>query len=342
MPNKPDKKTDVIRDSYETMEQFTEALRSAGLEKCNLLVAIDFTKSNTWQGTTTFSGKCLHFLTSGSGKPLLPTYGSAFSQVTQNPPSAPGGPPAYQSQYQSSGEPENLYEPVKRSNSIARTLSFETKDIDNSRELLKTMNPYQYVLSIAGKQLESFDEDGWIPTCIFGHARNQSDPYIKPISVRPGAHCFKIDEVIEAYENAVQNNGLSGNTQFAPIVEWAMNIVAQTKEYHILLIIGDGCIDDLPQTKELLARAGKLPLSVIFVGVGDGSDPKDPKDKWRSMRDLDDNPTGDVDNWQSVYLANIKDDLDRSQHPDVDLAVQLFMEIPEQYRYFKSKGLIQN
>lgn len=94
----------------------------------------------------------------------FPTYGSAFSQVA---PSAPRGPPAYQSQYQSEGEPENLYEPVKRSNSIARTLSFETKEIDNSRELSKTRNPYQSVLSIAGKQLEAFDEDGWISTCIF-------------------------------------------------------------------------------------------------------------------------------------------------------------------------------
>lgn len=168
----PTKKTNVIRDSYETMKQFTEALKSAGLEKYNLLVAIDFTKSNTWQGDNTFDGKCLYFLTSRSGKPLLPTYGSAFSRVDQNTPSTPGGPPSYQSSYQTSyqtsGEPENLYEPIKQSNSIARTLSFETKNIGNSRELLKTMNPYQYVLSIAGKQLETFDEDGWIPTCIFG------------------------------------------------------------------------------------------------------------------------------------------------------------------------------
>ncbi len=324
------------RDSYETMEQFTDALRTAGLEKCNLLVAIDFTKSNTWQGAKTFNGTSLHYLSDACSP------GEAKSYVSASAP-----PPAYHSGTDANGEPDveytkqQLYAPVKRSGSFARTLSFDAQNIHTSKTLLSQMNPYQYVLSVAGTQLESFDEDGIIPTCIFGHARGKNDSYIRAISPNLPNHCYKINEVLEAYESAVRNIGLSGNTQFAPILEWATEIVQQTGEYHILLIIGDGCIEDMQETRAALKKASKVPLSVIFVGVGDGSNPTE-KDKWSSMRDLDDNPSGDVDNWQSVYLANIKDSLDNSDHPDVDLAIQMFMEIPSQYRYFKTHSMIRN
>lgn len=302
--------TITIKDSFETQEQFTNALRKAGLEKCNLLIAIDFTKSNEWQGKNSFDGKCLHSLPLSNEQP---------------PPYSDGS-----------------YQPIKRSESFARTLSFQPEHADKSKELLKSMNPYQYVLSVAGTQLESFDEDKIIPTCIFGYQKaDKSEPYAKIISVEEGKDCKGINQVLEAYENSVRNNGLSGGTLFAPIINWARNIVITTGEYHILVIIGDGCIDDFEETRKELQLASKHPLSVIFVGVGDGSDP-DKRDKWETMRKLDDEPLGNVDNWQSVYLANIKESLDKSPHPDVDLAVQMFMEIPEQYKYFKSKGLIKN
>jgi hypothetical protein len=35
-------------------------LRRAGLESSNLVVAIDFTKSNQWTGEKSFGGRCLH------------------------------------------------------------------------------------------------------------------------------------------------------------------------------------------------------------------------------------------------------------------------------------------
>ncbi len=38
--------------------------------------------------------------------------------------------------------------------------------------------------------------------------------------------------------------------------------------YHILLILTDGCIHDMRQTKDKIVEASHLPLSIIIVGVG--------------------------------------------------------------------------
>ncbi|KAJ3679066.1 hypothetical protein LUZ60_017077 [Juncus effusus] len=51
-----------IDDNYRTLTQVTEALAQAGLESSNLIVGIDFTKSNEWTGKLSFGRKCLHHL----------------------------------------------------------------------------------------------------------------------------------------------------------------------------------------------------------------------------------------------------------------------------------------
>ena len=58
LPVEPEKPTRFrrIRDNFETLEEVSEALRKAGLEACQLIVGVDFTKSNTWTGNATFGG----------------------------------------------------------------------------------------------------------------------------------------------------------------------------------------------------------------------------------------------------------------------------------------------
>ncbi|KAL4193269.1 hypothetical protein AMTRI_Chr06g176090 [Amborella trichopoda] len=51
-----------IADNYSSLEQVTEALAQAGLESSNLIVGIDFTKSNEWTGRRSFNGRCLHHI----------------------------------------------------------------------------------------------------------------------------------------------------------------------------------------------------------------------------------------------------------------------------------------
>lgn len=54
------KKYDYIPDNYSSIEQVTEALRGSGLESSNLILGIDFTKSNEWTGKRSFNNRSLH------------------------------------------------------------------------------------------------------------------------------------------------------------------------------------------------------------------------------------------------------------------------------------------
>ncbi|CAI0425896.1 unnamed protein product [Linum tenue] len=65
-PPQPQKRLDRrysrIADDYKTLDQVTAALAQAGLESSNLIVGIDFTKSNEWTGARSFNHKSLHHI----------------------------------------------------------------------------------------------------------------------------------------------------------------------------------------------------------------------------------------------------------------------------------------
>ncbi|KAI9113882.1 hypothetical protein K1719_015133 [Acacia pycnantha] len=54
-----------IADDYRSLDEVTAALAHAGLESSNLIVGIDFTKSNEWTGKLSFNRKSLHHIGSG-------------------------------------------------------------------------------------------------------------------------------------------------------------------------------------------------------------------------------------------------------------------------------------
>ncbi|KAJ6965662.1 hypothetical protein NC652_003523 [Populus alba x Populus x berolinensis] len=60
-----DRKYSRIADDYKSLHQVTEALARAGLESSNLIVGIDFTKSNEWTGTRSYNRRCLHHIGDG-------------------------------------------------------------------------------------------------------------------------------------------------------------------------------------------------------------------------------------------------------------------------------------
>ncbi|KAL4630265.1 copine-7-like [Arapaima gigas] len=83
-----------------------------------------------------------------------------------------------------------------------------------------------------------------------------------------------IQGVVEAYQNCLPKIQLYGPTNVAPIINRLANQAAREEttrdasRYHILLILTDGVVTDMADTREAIVRASYQPLSIIIVGVG--------------------------------------------------------------------------
>ncbi|KAJ8768293.1 hypothetical protein K2173_021233 [Erythroxylum novogranatense] len=60
-----DRKYSKIADEYKSLDQVTAALAHAGLESSNLIIGVDFTKSNEWTGAKSFNRRSLHHIGDG-------------------------------------------------------------------------------------------------------------------------------------------------------------------------------------------------------------------------------------------------------------------------------------
>lgn len=94
--------------------------------------------------------------------------------------------------------------------------------------------------------------------------------------------------------------------------------------YHILMILTDGQIDDMEETKDALVEASFLPVSVIIIGIGDGNFGN------MDILDADENPLydknrrkADRDLVQFVPFNKFKDNPQK-------LAEEVLEEIPRQ------------
>jgi vacuolar-type H+-ATPase subunit F/Vma7 len=82
-----------------------------------------------------------------------------------------------------------------------------------------------------------------------------------------------LDGIQAVYRHALNSVLFSGPTNFAPVIRFASQTAVESfresRTYTILLIITDGIINDMAETKDAIVEAGNLPLSIIIVGVGD-------------------------------------------------------------------------
>ncbi|KAF0915465.1 hypothetical protein E2562_036328 [Oryza meyeriana var. granulata] len=60
---------DLRSSNYDTLDQVKTALEKVGLESSNLIIGVDFTKSNEWTGKHCFNGRSLHHISEDSLNP---------------------------------------------------------------------------------------------------------------------------------------------------------------------------------------------------------------------------------------------------------------------------------
>ncbi|XP_060084694.1 uncharacterized protein LOC132563955 [Ylistrum balloti] len=54
-----------FNDHFHSFQEVSDSCKKAGLEKCGLIIGIDYTASNEWQGRKSFGGQCLHKIIPG-------------------------------------------------------------------------------------------------------------------------------------------------------------------------------------------------------------------------------------------------------------------------------------
>ena len=139
-----------------------------------------------------------------------------------------------------------------------------------------------------------------------------------------------IDGVLKEYRKFITKIHLSGPTYFSPMInDLNYEVKKELSEgkimnYHILMILTDGQIDDMEETKDALVEASFLPVSVIIIGIGDGNFGN------MDILDADENPLydknrrkADRDLVQFVPFNKFKDNPQK-------LAEEVLEEIPRQ------------
>ena len=145
----------------------------------------------------------------------------------------------------------------------------------------RTQNDYEKAIESCGSIIAFYDYDQLFPVYGFGgipkapgnpngmvsHCFNinfQSDPNIKGIN-----------NILEAYRQSLNYVQLAAPTYFTPVIDKVISEIKYDLEnrqeenhYYVLLILTDGCINDMSQTCDKIVEASYLPLSIIIVGIG--------------------------------------------------------------------------
>ncbi|CAB1339431.1 unnamed protein product, partial [Coregonus sp. 'balchen'] len=147
---------------------------------------------------------------------------------------------------------------------------------------LHYINPYQpneylKALIAVGEICQDYDSDKRFSALGFG-ARippNYEVSHDFAINFNPeDDECEEIQGVVEAYQNCLPKIQLYGPTNVTPIISRIAKLSAgeetikDASRYHILLILTDGVVTDMADTREAIVRASYQPLSIIIVGVG--------------------------------------------------------------------------
>uniref|UniRef100_A0A7N2L9Q9 C2 domain-containing protein n=2 Tax=Quercus lobata TaxID=97700 RepID=A0A7N2L9Q9_QUELO len=137
------------------------------------------------------------------------------------------------------------------------------------------LNSYQRAILEVGEVIQFYDSDRHFPAWGFG-GRTCDGTTSHCFNLNGSAGAFEVEGVegiMAAYSSALHNVALAGPTLFGQVINKAAQIAGQSisynsNKYFVLLIITDGVLTDLQETKDALVRASDLPLSILIVGVG--------------------------------------------------------------------------
>uniref|UniRef100_A0A8C6L5U2 Copine 8 n=1 Tax=Nothobranchius furzeri TaxID=105023 RepID=A0A8C6L5U2_NOTFU len=208
------------------------------------------------------------------------------------------------------------------------------------------LNAYAMALKAVGEIIQDYDSDKMFPALGFG-AKLPPDGRVSHEFALNGnpqnPYCTGIDGVMEAYYQSLKSVQLYGPTNFSPVINHVARYAASVKDgsqYFVLLIITDGVISDMAQTKESIVNAASLPMSIIIVGVGPA--------EFDAMVELDGDEVrissrGRFAERDIVQFVPFRDYIDRTGNHILSmarLAKDVLAEIPDQFlSYMRTRGI---
>ncbi|XP_078393531.1 copine-7-like [Cetorhinus maximus] len=205
-------------------------------------------------------------------------------------------------------------------------------------------NEYLKALTAVGEICQDYDSDKRFPAYGFG-ARVPPDYEVShdfPLNFNAAnPECDGIKGLISAYQKCLPKIKLYGPTNVSPIISRVSRLAEEemqtriASKYYILLILTDGVVTDIGETRDAIVEASRLPMSVIVVGVGNAD--------FTDMRTLD----GDDGNLLSTRGQAAARDIvqfvpfrDFKKAPASALAKCVLAEVPKQVvEFYASQGV---
>ncbi|KAG8085339.1 hypothetical protein GUJ93_ZPchr0010g10310 [Zizania palustris] len=149
-----------------------------------------------------------------------------------------------------------------------------------------------------------------------------------------------VEGIMSAYSTTLYSVALAGPTLFGPIINKAAGIASEplqygNNKYFVLLIITDGVLTDIQETKDSIVRASDLPLSILIVGVGNAD--------FKQMEILDgdsgkrlESSTGRISTRDIVQFVPMRE----VQGGQISVVQSLLEELPGQFlAYMRSRDI---
>ena len=194
-------------------------------------------------------------------------------------------------------------------------------------------NQYETAIRACGDIVAYYDYDQKFPVFGFGGKfyGNPNVDHCFPLNCNPNdPEISGIDGVLQTYRTVLNNCVLYGPTHFHYFIDRLNNQVREDiarenyNNYHVLMILTDGIIEDMDQTIDALVEASFLPISVIIIGIGNADFSN------MDVLDADDEPLVDSNNRKAdrdlVQFVPYRDFKNNGQK----LAEQVLEEVPRQ------------
>ncbi|XP_043563078.1 copine-2 isoform X2 [Chiloscyllium plagiosum] len=216
----------------------------------------------------------------------------------------------------------------------------------SSLHYINSMESNEYLAAIwaVGQIIQDYDSDKMFPALGFG-AQLPPDWKVShefAINFNPtNPFCTGVEGIVQAYTTCLPHIRFYGPTNFSPIINHVARFASQAipqkvaAQYFILLIITDGVISDMDETRHAIVQAAKLPMSIIIVGVGNAD--------FTAMEFLDGDSrvlrsyTGEEATRDIVQFVPFRE---FRNAPKETLAKSVLAELPQQVvQYFKQRNL---